>query len=79
VNQLIADHLVHGWDLAVAYGGDTAMDPDVLAYCARWFAGVEDAYRSSGAIGPRVAVPASASDQDRLLGAFGRDPDWSPA
>jgi uncharacterized protein (TIGR03086 family) len=79
VNQLVADHLVHGWDLAVAVGTDTAMDPEVLAYCARWFAGVEDAYRSSGAIGPPVPVPPDASEQDRLLGAFGRDPGWSPA
>jgi hypothetical protein len=32
-------------------------------------------YRAGGAIGPRVAVPDDASDQDRLLAAFGRDPN----
>jgi len=74
VHQLLADHLVHSWDLAVAIGADRTLDPEAVRACLEWFAGQEDAYRSSGAIGPRVDVPADAGDQDRLIAAFGRDP-----
>jgi len=77
LRQMLADHLVHAWDLAAAIGADRKLDGDVIEECARWFAGVEDAYRSSGAIGPRVGVPAGAGDQDRLIAAFGRDPAWT--
>jgi len=75
VMQLAADHLVHGWDLAVALGGSPQLDADVVAGVASWFAEREELYRSVGAVGPR---PGSYDDpQANLLAAFGRDPDWS--
>jgi len=77
--QLLADHLIHAWDLAVATGSDPTLDAEAVRYCAEWFTDQEPAYRRSGAIGPRVDVPAGASGQDQLVGAFGRDPAWSPA
>jgi uncharacterized protein (TIGR03086 family) len=76
LHQLLADHLVHAWDLAVAIGADPRLDPAAVELCAGWFAGREDMYRVGGVIGPRVPVPDGASTQDRLLGAFGRDPAW---
>jgi len=75
VHQLLADHLVHGWDLAAAIGADTTIEPDGLAECATWFDEREDLYRAGGAIGPAVAVGADASDTDRLVARFGRDPN----
>jgi uncharacterized protein (TIGR03086 family) len=78
VRQLFADHLIHGWDLAVATGGDTRLDPTLVAACATWFAEREELYRQGGAIGPRVPLPDDADEQDRLLAAFGRDPAWQP-
>ncbi len=74
VAQLAADHLIHGWDLAAATGGDTALDADLVAEVAAWFAAREDIYRSAGA----VAARAEAADdpQSQLLAAFGRDPGW---
>ncbi len=77
LRQLLADHLIHSWDLAVAIGADPRLDPETVRDCAEWFAEREDIYRLGGAIGPRVEVPADSGAQDRLLGAFGRDPAWS--
>ncbi|MFD6752126.1 TIGR03086 family metal-binding protein [Micromonospora gifhornensis] len=78
LRQLIAEHLVHGWDLAVAIGADPKLDAEAVAECARWFAGEVDAYRSNGLVRAEVGVPAEADEQDRLIAAFGRDPDWAP-
>ena len=74
VSQLFADHLIHGWDLAVGLGTDRTLDPEAVRACLDWFEGREEMYRAGGAIGPRVDVADDASAQDRLLGAFGRDP-----
>ena len=75
LRQLAADHLVHGWDLAVSTGGDTHLDPELVAEVATWFASREEAYRSAGAIGPHVS--ASGDPQTDLLAAFGRDSRWA--
>jgi uncharacterized protein (TIGR03086 family) len=75
LRQLLADHLVHGWDLAVAIGADRAADPETVHEVAVWFTDREAGYRAAGAIGPRtVADDPAASQQDRLIAAFGRDP-----
>ena len=72
VRQLVADYLVHGWDLATATGGDTSLDPDLVEQVAAWFAEREDLYRSAGAIGPRGE--GGGDPQSDLLVAFGRTP-----
>jgi uncharacterized protein (TIGR03086 family) len=76
--QLLAEHLIHGWDLAAAIGADRRLDADAVRACAAWFSDREQLFREIGAIGPRVRTPVTAGEQDRLLGAFGRDPRWSP-
>jgi uncharacterized protein (TIGR03086 family) len=75
--QLATDHLVHGWDLAVAIGAEARLDPEVVAAVASWFKDREELYRAGGAIGPRRNGFSSAAES--LLGAFGRDPAWTPA
>jgi uncharacterized protein (TIGR03086 family) len=72
------DVLVHTWDLARATGLDERLDPDEVH---RQLAGVEAlppevdaAMRASGHFGPRVEVPADASEQDRLIAFNGRTP-----
>ncbi len=78
--QLAADHVIHGWDLAAAIGADRTLDPELVAALAPWFAEREELYRAAGVIGDRPADPGGTDDpQARLLLAFGRDPDWSPA
>ncbi len=76
LRQLLADHLVHAWDLSVAIGVDRLLDPGAVHECAGWFADREEGYRTSGAIGPRlVADDPAVPEQDRLIAAFGRDPN----
>ena len=77
VRKLSADHLIHGWDLAVATGGDSAMEPDLVSEVAGWFEAREGMYRGAGVVGPRGA----GNDQDPqadLLAGFGRDSLWGP-
>ncbi|MEP7368318.1 MAG: TIGR03086 family metal-binding protein [Dermatophilaceae bacterium] len=76
VHQLCADHLIHGWDLAAATGGDTSMDPELVAEVAAWFAQREEMYRGGGAIGPRQSGRGEPGSD--LLAAFGRASDWGP-
>lgn len=75
LRQLAADHLVHGWDLAVATGGDTHLDPELVAEVAAWFTEREDLYRAGGAIGPHRE--GGGDPQTDLLAAFGRDARWA--
>jgi uncharacterized protein (TIGR03086 family) len=75
--QLAADHLIHGWDLAAATGGDRRFDPELVDVLAEWFADREAAYRSAGAIAERPPGDAPDDPQDRLITAFGRRPDWT--
>ncbi|MEV4196941.1 TIGR03086 family metal-binding protein [Micromonospora globbae] len=79
VQQLVAEHLVHGWDLAVAIGDAPGLDADAVRACARWFAGHAEAYRRARLTRAGVPLPADAGEQDRLIAAFGRDPRWTPA
>lgn len=79
LHQLLAEHLVHGWDLAVAIGADPRMDADAVHECARWFAERVSDYQRGQLVRPGVDVPTDADEQDRLIAAFGRDPDWAPA
>lgn len=72
--QLAADHLVHGWDLAAATGGDTRMDPMLVHAVADWFAEREEMYREGGATGPRLGL--GGGSQHDLLARFGRDAHW---
>jgi uncharacterized protein (TIGR03086 family) len=74
--QLAADHLVHGWDLAVATGGDPRMDPHLVRAVAEWFDEREEAYRSAGAVSTRRVLSGDA--QHDLLARFGRDAAWGP-
>jgi uncharacterized protein (TIGR03086 family) len=69
------DTLVHTWDLAVATGQDSTLDPALVEACVAMFLpDMPERGRAAGLVGPAVPVPTDASDQDRLLGAMGRRP-----
>jgi uncharacterized protein (TIGR03086 family) len=72
------DVFMHTWDLARASGQDVTLEPE---FCATLLAGMEpmeEAMRSSGQYGPRVAVPADADPQTQMIAFIGRDPSWQP-
>ena len=68
---------VHGWDLARATGQEYAPDPAAVEACLGFVAAF-DAPTDGSLFGPPVDVPAHASTLDKLLGATGRDPAWTP-
>lgn len=77
IRQLVAEHLIHGWDLAVATGQQRSLDPELIAQVATWFRDKEDMYRSGGSTAARPTSARAGDPQADLLIAFGRDPDWS--
>lgn len=76
-SQLFADYLIHSWDLARAIDSDDKLDPELVEACSRWFASMEDGYRSAGLIGERPDIPVGADSQTTLLAMFGRSVEWS--
>jgi uncharacterized protein (TIGR03086 family) len=76
VRQLVADHVVHGWDLAAAIGAPRQLDPAAVGDVGDWFAQWEEMYRGAGAVGPRPPSGDDSDPQAALLVAFGRDPSW---
>jgi hypothetical protein len=76
---LAADHLIHGWDLAVATGQNRHLDSELVAEVTAWFRNSEEIMRASGAIAARQDSRPGGNPQADLLIAFGRNPDWAPA
>jgi uncharacterized protein (TIGR03086 family) len=75
---LTTDVLVHTWDLCTAIGVEVALDARLCEIGLVRALSNQTMFEESDMFGPAVAVPDDASVQDRLLGAFGRDPAWSP-
>lgn len=76
LDQQIAEFAVHGWDLAVATGQSTHLDPEVAETALTWgrqalrpqFRGSEG---EGKAFGPEVDLAPDAPVYDRLAGFFG--------
>ena len=79
INQLVGDHLIHGWDLAVATGQNRDLDSELVGEVAAWFRNREEIMRSAGAIAARPESATGGNPQADLLIGFGRNPDWAPA
>jgi uncharacterized protein (TIGR03086 family) len=75
---LTTEVLVHTWDLTKAVGRDVALDVDLCEISLERVEGNEAKLQASDMFDAPVAVRQDASVQDRLLAAFGRDPEWTP-
>ncbi len=73
------DLLIHQWDLAKGTGQSTTLDSGLVGACFGGLSPVIDNFRGEvmpdvHVFGPNVAVPDSASAQDKLIGLTGRNP-----
>lgn len=66
------DVVVHGWDLAVATGQDTTLDPELVTGCLAVIRPQLADLQASGAFGPTVPVDPSYDPQTQLLTMLGR-------
>jgi uncharacterized protein (TIGR03086 family) len=76
--MVVAELVVHGWDLARATGQDLTLDDDLLEYLHEEVAKTAEQGREMGVYGPEATLPATAPLMDRILGLTGRDPGWTP-
>src|ERR1700744_5178976 len=74
---LLAEMVLHGWDVARATGPDFHRGGPVLAAAAQAVADNAELFRQYQGFAAEVELPAGASDFDRLLAASGRDPGWT--
>jgi uncharacterized protein (TIGR03086 family) len=74
--MLLADTVIHAWDLAKATGQPTALDPDLCEQVLAWGRSVmRPEYRTPEAgFGPEVPVPPDAPACARLAAFYGRHP-----
>lgn len=71
---ILGDVVIHTWDLARATGLDETLDPDTVHEMLVGMEPMDEMLRSSGHYGPKVEVPADASEQTRLIAFTGRTP-----
>lgn len=73
--MIIADLLIHSWDLARSIGADDALPAEAVESTLMGLRRMpEEMLRSDTMFGPPVEVAADASAQDQLLGFVGRRP-----
>ncbi|QGV82480.1 TIGR03086 family protein [Streptomyces ficellus] len=71
--QMIADLVVHAWDLSRAIGADERLPPELVAFTVREVSPYADSLAGSGLFAPRVEVPDDADEQTKLLAMVGRE------
>ncbi|MQY09785.1 TIGR03086 family metal-binding protein [Actinomadura macrotermitis] len=68
----ILEPLVHTWDLAVATGQPSRLDPDLVHHAFATAQMVAAAMRREGHLAPALPAPRGADEQTRLLAFLGR-------
>jgi uncharacterized protein (TIGR03086 family) len=75
---LLAETVLHGWDVAAATGQEYACADNVAAAVLAAVLANAELFRKYKGFADPVAMPESASSLDRALAASGRDPSWTP-
>jgi uncharacterized protein (TIGR03086 family) len=76
---LIAEAVLHAWDLAVATGQSYTVGDETAEAALASVAANAELFRQYKGFAEPVPVPAGAPVLDRLLALSGRDPAWVPA
>ena len=74
---IIAELVLHGWDLAVATGQRYEPGEDAAAAALAAVVANAELFRQYKGFAEPVSVPPGASALDRTLALSGRDPRWS--
>lgn len=78
IGMMVADTLVHTWDLARAAGLDVDLEPAAVERVyANYLKRSEESMRKPGGYDAAVTVDDAADAQTRLIAFTGRDPHWS--
>jgi uncharacterized protein (TIGR03086 family) len=77
--MLIAEMVLHGWDVARATGQDYHCDDEVARAVLNTVEAQGDLFRQYQGFAAVVPVPDDATAFDRALALSGRDPQWQPA
>jgi len=75
---LVAEMVLHGWDIARASGQGYSCPASVVAATAAAVDANAELFRKYQGFAEPVPVPDSAPAFDRVLAASGRDPHWAP-
>jgi uncharacterized protein (TIGR03086 family) len=75
---LLAEMVLHGWDIARASGEEYSCTDAVVAATAAAVDANAELFRQYGGFAAPVPLPGPASALDRVLAASGRDPRWAP-
>jgi uncharacterized protein (TIGR03086 family) len=76
--MLIAEMVLHGWDIARATGQEYRSDEAVAANVLTTVQAQGELFRKYQGFADIIAVPDTASTLDRALALSGRDPGWRP-
>ncbi len=77
IGMMIADTLVHTWDLGAGAGVPVELEPVAVQHVyADYRTRSEESMRKPGRFDPAVPVAADADDQTRLIAFSGRNPHW---
>ena len=74
---LVAEMVLHGWDIARASGQEYPCAGNVVAATAAAVEASAELFRRYQGFAEPVPVPDSAPAFDRVLAASGRDPHWT--
>lgn len=76
---LVAEMVLHGWDIARATGQDYHCTGPVLAATAQAVDDNAELFRKYQGFAAPIELPEGAPEFDRLLATSGRDPAWKPS